>query len=507
MYRALIKAPGMEGMRISPHLPDARSSALAVVSRTLEGSNRIACAQYIGSGVIGGYKPERQYTLARILGVSNSRILVKWKEVEEKEGVFNYSKLDKEVAENIAWGLKPWMGLDDIHLPGEPSLAGASVPTWVRLKENTSPQGVDQEVLAKWAQYVHKTVDHYKDRISHFECLNEPSIYNYPKVYMDFLKTMHREVRKIDPDLKVMGPSSFLDWEFGQKEKGFLLPLMQDGLSEYIDIFTFHHYEIPDADEPGPDSSLTATERYRYLKRLIPQIEERKMPLWSNEYALHSAEWYIPTDGRVPPTDIFRRLSFGWETDFNEAVNYAVKDVVIGYYHGVRLFSPHILFGGGSEDQKSVWPQHGIGYGWYLKPDVVAFAVTCSRFGPDVEPASWFLGSETASVYIFKTKRGVTAVLFTVPRAGLEYTWHSIPDGLVVENVFGADYPWIKKSSSLIMAIGAEPVFLILEGGTPEKMEKWLKNAHIKVIAVKNNREFLGSLTPLTEHFPTWSIQ
>jgi hypothetical protein len=57
------------------------------------------------------------------------------------------------------------------------------------------------------------------------------------------------------------------------------------------------------------------------------------------------------------------------------------------------------------------------------------------------------------------------------------------------------------------MAIGAEPVFLILEGGTPEKMEKWLKNAHIKVIAVKNNREFLGSLTPLTEHFPTWSIQ
>jgi hypothetical protein len=505
VYRVYLDAPGLHPSKEDRHLSPSRSSALAIIDRKWEGSNEIACAQYI---VPGPYTKKSIYSLARILGVHNARIVVKWKELEPQRGTFDYEKLDIKIAETLNGGLKPWITVDNLHIHNGTQSQNTGFPAWLNINENVSLDGVSLEVLEAWSKYILGIATRYKDQVTHFECLNEPSIDLHPKVYMDFLRTMHKEVKKTKSSLKVMGPSTFLDEELSLKYTKYLLNLSKLGLAEYIDVFSFHHYEIPDADEPGQYSMLNAQERYEKLKALIPQISQKNMPLWSNEYALRSAEWYTLTDRRVPPTNTFKRgyPAWAWETDFNEAVNYTVKDVVIGYYNSVRLFSPHILLAGGWEDQKSVWPQHGIGYSSYLKPDVVAFAATCARFAPDTAPATWFKVGNTGSVYVFQTTKGAMASLFTVSHAGMEFTWDNIPDKLLIENVYGSNYPWLKrKGSSLTLVVGAEPVFFTQTGGTPEELANWLKKAINKKVPVHNNRDFFGDLIPPIGHFPTWT--
>lgn len=69
------------------------------------------------------------------------------------------------------------------------------------------------------------------------------------------------------------------------------------------------------------------------------------------------------------------------------------------------------------------------------------------------------------------------------------------------------EYPWLKqRGRRLRLAVGAEPVFLLLPAGAPDALTAWIKSAKVKKIPVENNRDFLGNFVPMPKHFPTWEI-
>lgn len=503
VYRLELDAPGL--VTSATHLPRMRSAGIAVVPPEWEGANQIMCMQYIVKGCID---PEEAIKAARMLGVHFFRFQVEWRRIEPEKGVFKFnnpiggtkkSGYDDELVEPIKAGLVPWMGVDNIHLRSYCTTA----PDWLLstgVMDDPYAMPVSQEALERWRIYVRELVTHFKDRIRYFECMNEAGA---SPGYIEWLKVFYKTIKEVDPDLKVVAPAgSNLEKEIGGSWKPF-----NYGLLDNIDIFSFHNYAVPDADMPGFRSGLTAHERYAELRKFMSQFTDKYIPFWSNEYTIPGGEWSVPIDDRWPPIDFFRRRLIGnWEIDFNEAVNWAAKDVIAAYYNGVRLFSPHILLAGGYHDQMHISPTHGIGYGRVLKPYVIAFASSCYHLR-DAEPANWFKVKEDGSVYIFKTKEGSLAVLFAKPGSGLEYTWPRAPKELVVENIFGADYPWVKQDkASLKMAVGAEPVFLILRGATPGELTEWLKSAVAREIPIRQNREFSGKFVPMTNRFPEWEI-
>lgn len=508
VYRVMLDAPELE--QPAPHCPGTRSMGLAIANPLWEGANPIMCMSFIHDGC--NFPREMQMRVARMLGVHFARFFVGWNRIEEERDVFTFNApidgtlgYDDMINQAIDAGITPWITVDNIL--GHPDPTVNSGPSWLNFPhyydyyEMMNP--IDPIFLERYRIYVGELVNHFKDRVRYFECMNEAFMGFYPRQYMDFLNMFYNTAKTVDPNLKVIaGPAAYLDWNFAHGVSGWLYDaVVYAGFgNNNIDILSCHDYDIPDHDELTPWSAVTKPEIYDELKALIPQIGTKNIPLWLNEYGHRSAEWTLLT----PPTDYWNREFYGFESDFNEGVNWAVKTVVIDYYNGVRMFGPIGLLSG-TDNPRTAGPLWGISFDGVLKPDTVAFAQACYRFR-DAEPANWFKVMEDGSAYFFNTGAGAMVVLFTIPHKGLEYSWQNVPNGLIVENIYGADYPWTnKQGESLKLKVGAEPVFLLLPGGTAENLSQWVTSAEVKKIPVRHNREFSGKLVPLTEHFPFYS--
>lgn len=212
-------------------------------------------------------------------GVSYLRYQLFWHRIETKKGEFDFSRYDRAVT---------ILGEAGIKLVG---VLGYGNP-WASSKTKDDPYFPPDD-LNDFANYVTKTVEHYKGSIDRWEIWNEPNAgYRFwksephgdPVAYSKLLVKAIKAVKQVDPkshvafggpfyiELVIMGAIPFLEKSFKAEPE----------LAQLLDRLTVHPYpNYPPAYEPEDGS----TEEKVPLPTMLAQTSRflPGKPLWITE--------------------------------------------------------------------------------------------------------------------------------------------------------------------------------------------------------------------------------
>ena len=193
-----------------------------------------------------------------------------WRSVETAPGVWDFSKLDRVVAECEAAGGQP--------LP----ILGYSTP-WA------SPA---YKHLDKWEEYVRRVISRYGRRIPVVEVWNEPNhamFWEPPsaKAYSEFLKRTFETVKKIDPSIRVAigGTAGVPLW--------FIDEIYRLGGAKWFDIMNIHPYSNPRPPEWELDRDLGK------LRKLMAKYGDAAKPVWITEVGWSTQQMSFPSAGLI----------------------------------------------------------------------------------------------------------------------------------------------------------------------------------------------------------------
>jgi len=208
-------------------------------------------------------------------GVKWARVQTGWSRVETEKGVYNFAWLDEIVDGLLAIGIQPWLSVSygnllymDIENP-KPSMAYAPL-----LFGNDAIQG--------WRNYCAALAKHYKGRVSRWEVWNEPNAGFWgmpsdpmpanpnPVEYVELVKVTAKEIRKHQPDAKIVGGAI----SGGGCCNKYIKGLVENNIADYIDIFSYHPY--------GPMPEFYIEDRLKYIRSLFADCG-KTIKLWQGE--------------------------------------------------------------------------------------------------------------------------------------------------------------------------------------------------------------------------------
>jgi hypothetical protein len=202
---------------------------------------------------------ERAAAKMRELGITDVRVDFPWVHMEKDPGVWTFERYD-DIADVMYQN-----GISVCAVLGySPQWMGA----W-----NDAPRD-----LAAYENYVRTVVARYKDRITAWECWNEPDspVYFVPqdgmKTYAEVLRVCSRAVRETDPSATVLVGGMTTDGYFKLKE------LFKLGLGDAFDVINYHPFVNPE----NPSATNEAVQKMRLLRELM--VKHGKPPrIWVTE--------------------------------------------------------------------------------------------------------------------------------------------------------------------------------------------------------------------------------
>ena len=213
-----------------------------------------------------------------------------WAQLEPQPGQWDFSRLDRLVAEAGQHGVKPLLVL--AHSPSWAS-ARPSEPSAYRPGVAAEPAR-----LPDWANYVRTVGQRYKGRISEYQVWNEPSDKSHYTGTVDKLVQLTCEAKRIlnsiDPAIRLVSPGS----AGGGRHIKYLDSFLAEGGAACIDVVA-HHFYVP---RFGPEAMVPLI---REVRQVMAQRGAGRLPLWSTE----SGWWIANTDG-TPDHDMVAKG--GW---------------------------------------------------------------------------------------------------------------------------------------------------------------------------------------------------
>ena len=209
-----------------------------------------------------------------------------WRVVEPEKGRFVWR--DAEVDALRARGFSVLANL------GHPPLwAGRKEPAGGNHGDWTDAPPRDP---AEWAQYVFKTVEHFRGRIRHWEVWNEPCWETFfsgtPEEYAELLRIAYREIKRADPQAVVIGGC------FSSHAEAWTQRVLAQGAMDAMDALSYHVYWSPPLTEAidGGDPEVA-----RQVNRFIGLMRERGAvkPIYMTEGGVRCppfASW-LPKEG------------------------------------------------------------------------------------------------------------------------------------------------------------------------------------------------------------------
>ena len=204
---------------------------------------------------------DQQLPIMKTAGIGYVRTDLDWAQVEPEDGQWNFSRWDAVLDEIDAAGMEIL-----------PILPG-SVPV------RASPAYKNPE---KFAMYVRKCVERYKDRIRAWEIYNEPNLKSFwgdkpdPVEYAKLLENSYKIVKSVNPDLKVLYAGvSGVPLEYIEKS-------FKAGAAKHFDIMNIHPYQ-----HSNPERKLA--EEISDLKELMKKYGISDKPIWITEVGYSSA--------------------------------------------------------------------------------------------------------------------------------------------------------------------------------------------------------------------------
>lgn len=213
-----------------------------------------------------------------------------WAQLEPQPGQWDFSRLDRLVAEAGQHGVKPLLVL-------------AHSPAWASARPSERSayrSGVAAEParLSDWTNYVRTVGQRYKGRISEYQVWNEPSDKSHYTGTVDKMVELtceaQRILRGIDPAIRLVSPGS----SGGGRHIKYLDTFLAAGGAACIDVVA-HHFYVP---RFGPEAMVPLI---REVRQVMAQRGVGKLPLWNTE----SGWWIANTDG-TPDHDLVAKG--GW---------------------------------------------------------------------------------------------------------------------------------------------------------------------------------------------------
>jgi hypothetical protein len=327
---------------------------------------------------------------------------LKWHDVEEEKGKFDFTEADYQINRVLERGLNV---LPLLPFPSSnwSSSAGPEVEVTDRYPGSRERIAYMPRDLEEFATYVRTTVQHYRERLRVWEILNEPIYTSYAlprqksyKVedYVRLLRAAYQAVKEVDPDALVIGgiaggPNIYTK-EF----------IEADGL-RWVDVLNLHTY-------PG----LTAPEEYEEpLRQLREQMRSAgaDKPIWFTEGAYYADDdkpfepysaWLKPVDSEVEAAE--------WQVKFNTILlAYGVEKII--YHSGTP----------GSLNNESL---SGIFFEWAGAPRKMSVtqAAMASLLPPPLVSRGRLEAPGAARAYAFEVNKHTVIVAWTEEDAELE---------------------------------------------------------------------------------------
>ncbi len=205
---------------------------------------------------------EKSVALMKEAGVGFVRIDFGWQDIEPVQGNIGYAKYDALV-ELLSRNKIEILGILDYSAD------------WASPKGCWNYPDPDSAFFLKYAKGV---VRRYKDKVKYWELWNEPDsqVYWNPqdglKGYVDLLKEVYVELKKIDPDCKILngGLASGLSG---------VNRLYDNGAQGYFDIMNIHIFESP----LDPQAIKRAQAFIRLTRKVMARNKDGDKKIWITE--------------------------------------------------------------------------------------------------------------------------------------------------------------------------------------------------------------------------------
>ena len=197
-----------------------------------------------------------------------------WTNIETSKGVFNWTNLDKVVADANTNGVTDFL------------MVLSGTPTWATNQRNPislpapNASGVPAN-MADWDDWVRAVATRYKGKITNYQPWNEANLKTFytgtPAQMADLTKRAHDIIKSIDPSATIVSPST------GLRLNGALQRFYPKFLQELkarnwpVDVWSAHTY---------PNSLGTTNDRRDLANKWIGLLKAAKapnLPLWDTE--------------------------------------------------------------------------------------------------------------------------------------------------------------------------------------------------------------------------------
>ncbi len=246
---------------------------------------------------------------------------IKWHQVQAAPGAaFDFSAADAQINRVRKRGFKVLCVLPH---PATPwcTTAPAGSPRTGRgraFRRTLSHMPADLDLFAA---YVRAAVTHFKDRVKHWEILNEPG-YLKPEEYARLLAVAYRACKDADPTCKVIAgcgadPAAALSWYRGLFEHGGL---------QHMDFVNLHPY-------PGRRPGRSYEQPLIDFNACMDALGGRR-PIWNTEFL------YCSDDDPLPTVMKQSKPAGACRSEF-EAANLLVQYTVVFLANGCEKFFQH----------------------------------------------------------------------------------------------------------------------------------------------------------------------
>ncbi len=209
------------------------------------------------------YKPgdaEKTAELMSEAGVGFVRFDFLWEDLEPHPGQFNFSKYDK---------LVDLIGRKGMHIEG----LLAYNPRWVSPPWNQAPE------LVSYCRYARAVVDHFKDRVRHWELWHEPDSPDFWQP-QDGMQSYVQLLKHVYPLLKTADPTCIV--HLGGMSRSLPMSLKhiyEKGGRDFFDVVNIHPFANPLAS-----GALEAIRHmHKFVYRVMENYEDGKKPIWFTE--------------------------------------------------------------------------------------------------------------------------------------------------------------------------------------------------------------------------------
>jgi len=389
------------------------------------------------------------------MGIRMVRRDVAWALVESSPGVFEFSAYDEVVDAELAAGVKVLGILNYSH------------PAYSSQTEDGDKHPPDDN--EDFANYVRKTVAHFRGRINYWEVWNEPNLGLFwqpspdPKAYAALLRVASAAVRETDPDAKVLfgglagGGLDFL--LRGGRVWGYLEDVLaaDPGILNAVDIMSIHPYTLVQYAAPEKRNGCGFEKMMQEMRRLLDENGGGEMPIWLTEYG-----WHNTPESTRP---------FLGVSEQEQAV-YLVRASALALAHGAGMLMPYSYMDKGDDPTEK---EHHFGQ-YYCdsqpelnqppvpKPSAHAWRTMIAQLAPTRFVKDWRNTRPLGT--------GEFAMEFDGPEQRIVLAWRYDPGGKVTDWTLDVNDPpdrvidWSGKEIGLVtdgtgVILPIEPTYLV----------------------------------------------